>query len=247
MVEIDSAMIERLRRLSVADIATSLVNRGLRNVVMDGVVPVKFSGANMIGPAFTLRFIPARDDLAAELGARLPRENLQRRAAEECPPGHVLVFGASGDARSASAGESLLTRLHVRGCAGAVTDGGFRDTADTAKLDFPLYHSRPAPLPGSTHLLPVELNVLIGCGGVAVRPGDIICGDSDGVVVIPIGLVHEIADQAEALNLSESFAAEMLREGQSLHDLYPRSPKMQDTFTRWKASRPPSGLAPGGV
>ena len=143
--------------------------------------------------AFTLRYIPAREDLNP-IDVFRDRGHPQRKAIEECPPGAVLVIDSRKDARAASAGAILVTRLMKRGVAGVVTDGGFRDSAEIARLGIPAYHQRPSA-PDQPHLhQAIDINVPIGCGDAPVFPGDMIVGDGDGVVVIPAHLADEIAD-----------------------------------------------------
>ncbi len=138
----------------------------------------------MVGPAYTMRYIPAREDLD-HLGVFEDRSHPQRKGIEECPPGHVLVIDSRRNPAAASAGGILVTRLWKRGAAGIVTDGGFRDTPEIAKLPFPAYHAAAAAPTNLIKHHAVDLNVPIACGEVAVYPGDILVGDGEGVVVIP--------------------------------------------------------------
>src|SRR5262249_2104424 len=132
----------------------------LRNALVRRVLPVNPGAPRMVGEAFTLRFIPAREDLDGMANYASP-EHVQRRAVEECPPGHVLMIDAHGDTNAASAGDIMIGRLMARGAAGAVTDGGFRDTPDIAKLNFPVYHQRPALPSSPIRLHPADLNLPI--------------------------------------------------------------------------------------
>ena len=143
MSEVNQSTIEMLKNVSVATLATALYRRGLRNQVIQDVRPVRAKGRNMVGPAFTLRYIPAREDRNQLSVFRNPGHP-QRHAIETCPPGHVLVMDSRKDARAASAGDILLARLMERGGAGVVTDGGFRDAMRIGELDMPAYHSRPS-------------------------------------------------------------------------------------------------------
>ncbi|RVD30598.1 ribonuclease activity regulator RraA, partial [Mesorhizobium sp. M4A.F.Ca.ET.020.02.1.1] len=156
----------KLEAVSVSTLTTVLFKRGFRSRLIQGALPIGGAGVRMIGPAFTLRFIPEREDLDTMAEYAKPT-HVQRRAIEECPPGHVLVIDARGDASAASAGDIMMARLKARGCAGAVTDGGFRDTADIAALGFPAYHQRPAAPSTPIRHHPVDLNLPIGCGGFA--------------------------------------------------------------------------------
>src|SRR6185437_3973706 len=130
------------------------------------------------------------------IGVFRDRAHPQRRAIEECPPGAVMVIDSRKDARAASAGSILVARLMKRGCAGIVTDGGFRDSPELAKLPFPAYHERPASPTNLTRHQALDINVPIGCGDAPVFPGDVVVGDAEGVVVIPAHIADAIAAEA---------------------------------------------------
>lgn len=227
----------RLRKVSTATLTTALFKRGLRNVFLQGPQRINPKDHAMVGEAYTLRYIPAREDLDT-LSVFEDRSHPQRKGVEECPPGHVFVIDSRGDATAASAGGILISRLQQRGAAGVVTDGGFRDTPEIATLDIPAYHVRPS---APTNLLrhhAIDLNVPIGCGGVAVYPGDIVVGDNEGVVVIPAGIVNEITDEAVAMTAFETFVESEVRSGRSIFGLYPPTdPQTQADFEAWKAKR----------
>src|SRR6202046_3937046 len=197
------ATIERLRLVSTATLTTQLFKRGLRNAFMQGVRPLGRYNGNLVGPAFTLRNIPAREDLDTVAVFANP-EHPQRKAIEITPEGHVLVIDCRGDTRAACAGQILIARLMQRGDAGLVGDGGIRDAGPISEMAFPVFCSGPsAPLNLAQHHA-VESNVAIGCGGVAVYPGDIIVGHRDGVAVIPRAMADEVAqDAAEQEELEE--------------------------------------------
>ncbi|MEK0083521.1 ribonuclease activity regulator RraA [Benzoatithermus flavus] len=233
---------ERLKRVSVATLTTCLFKRGFRNAFIQGVHPISPDGPRMVGEAFTLRYIPAREDIDV-LDAYADPEHPQRKAIETCPPGHVLVIDSRKDARAASAGDILLTRLMVRGVAGAVTDGGFRDTPAIAKLGFPAYHARPSAPTGPILHHACDLQVPIGCGDVPVYPGDIVVGDGEGVVVIPARLANEVAEEAVTMTEYEDFVEEQVRQGRRLPGLYPATPESRRAFEAWRRTK---GEATGG-
>ncbi len=210
---------EMLKGVSVATICTALYKRGLRNQFIQGVTPVGKAGT-MVGEAFTLRYIPAREDLN-ELSVFRDPKHPQRDAIERCPPGSVMVIDSRKDPRAASAGGILATRLMVRGCAGLVTDGGFRDSYEMAEMDMPIYHSRPSSPTNLTHHQAIDINVPIGCGDAPVWPGDVVLGDPDGVVIIPADLADEIAAEAVEMTAFEDFVTEEVRGGRSIIGLYP--------------------------
>jgi regulator of RNase E activity RraA len=225
---------ERLASVSTATLCTALFKRGLRNQFMQDVHPISPGLPNMVGEAFTLRYIPAREDLNP-ITVFEDRAHPQRRAIEECPPGAVLVMDSRKDARAASAGSILITRLMVRGVAGVVTDGGFRDSPGIAKLAIPAYHKRPSAPTNLTLHQALDIGVPIGCGDVAVFPGDAIVGDAEGVVVVPAHLADEIAAEAVEMTAFEDFVAEEVARGRSILGLYP--PTQEGTrgdFAAWR-------------
>lgn len=197
----------KLERISVATLATALYKRGLRNQVVQDVHPVAPKGRNMVGPAFTLRYMPAREDRNQLVKFRNPKHP-QRHAIETCPPAHILVMDSRKDARAASAGDILITRLMMRGAAGVITDGGFRDAMRIAELDIPAYHHRPSSPTNLTLNEAIDINVPIGCGDAPVFPGDVIVGDDDSVIVIPALLADEVAEEAHEMTAYEDFVAE---------------------------------------
>src|SRR6266446_4780870 len=163
MSTLKAATRDKLKAVSTATVATALFKRGFRNQAIQNVHPLSPVQPVLVGPAFTLRYMPAREDLN-RLEVFRDRGHPQRKAIEDCPAGAVLVVDSRKDARAASAGAILVTRLKQRGVAGIVTDGGFRDSPDIAKLDFPVYHQRPSPPTNITRHHAVDINVPIGCG-----------------------------------------------------------------------------------
>jgi regulator of RNase E activity RraA len=224
----------KLLAVSTATLCTALFKRGLRNQFIQDVRPLDPNKANMVGEAFTLRYIPAREDLNP-ITVFQDRNHPQRAAVEQCPPGSVMVFDSRKDARAASAGSILVSRLMVRGCAGVVTDGGFRDSPEIAQLAIPAYHSRPSAPTNLTLHQALDINVPIGCGDVAVWPGDVMVGDKEGVVVIPKAIADDIAKEAVEMTAFEDFVTEMVqKQGRSILGLYPPTEqKSKDDFAAW--------------
>jgi regulator of RNase E activity RraA len=226
-----------LMGVSSATLCTALFKRGLRNQFIQDVRPLNPGLPNMVGEAYTLRYIPAREDLNP-LSVFTDRAHPQRKAVEECPAGAVFVIDSRKDARAASAGSILVTRLMVRGVAGVVTDGGFRDSPEIAQLPFPAYHHRPSAPTNLTVHQALDLNVPIGCGDVAVWPGDVVVGDAEGVVVIPAALADEVAAEAVEMTAFEDFVTERVRAGQSILGLYPPTEEASRTaFAAWRRER----------
>ena len=225
---------KKLMLVSAATISTALFKVGLKNQFLQDVHPVGQKDANMVGQAYTLRYIPAREDLNPISVFQNPKHP-QRVAVEECPKGYVMVIDSRKDARAASAGSILVTRMMKRGVAGVVTDGGFRDSPEISKLDIPCYHQRPSAPTNLTIHQAIELNGPIGCGDVAVFPGDVIVGDGEGVVVIPLHLADAIAHEATEMTAFEDFVTERVNEGHGVIGLYPATKdKTKADFAAWR-------------
>jgi regulator of RNase E activity RraA len=228
--------IEKLSHVSTATLTTQLFKRGFRNVFLQGVRPIGHYTRNMVGPAYTLRNIPAREDLDRVEGFANP-EHPQRKAVEHAPACKVLVVDCRGDARVASGGQILMTRLMVRGAAGMVSDGGLRDSAAIAQMAFPVFCAGPSAPLNLVHHHAVDIDVPIACGGVAVYPGDIVVGDGDGVVVIPASLADEVAADAEEQEMMEEFLLARVAGGARLPGTYPPNDETKAAYAAWRQAR----------
>jgi regulator of RNase E activity RraA len=226
---------EKLKTVSTATLTTVLFKRGFRNCFIQGVHLINPDAPRMVGPAYTLRYIPAREDLD-HLGVFEDRTHPQRKGVEECPPGAVFVIDSRKNHAAASAGGILVTRLMKRGCAGIVTDGGFRDTPEIAKMPFPAYHAHPAAPTNLIRHHAADLNLPIACGDVAVYPGDILVGDGEGVAVIPRHIADDVAEEAFEQTIFEDFVQEQIEAGRGLFGIYPPSPETREEFKRWRAA-----------
>jgi len=233
MITIANETLDLLRNVSTATLCTQLFKRGFRNVFIQGASRLtKMAAGNLVGPAFTVRNIPAREDLD-QLSAFRDPEHPQRKSIETIPPGAVMVIDCRGEKRAASGGEILTTRLMKRGAAGLVSDGPVRDSAPISNLPFHVFCAGASAPLNLIHHHAVDTNVPIGCGGVAVYPGDIIVGDDDGVVVIPRHLADEIAvDSAEQEQL-EVFVLERIRNGAALPGTYPPNEETENAYRAW--------------
>ena len=227
----------QLKKVSTATLTTVLFKRGLRNTYIQGIGPLNSDAPPMVGEAYTLRYIPAREDLDVIEVFKDP-SHPQRKAVEAIPPGHVLVMDCRGDASVASAGSILVTRMMVRGAAGVVSDGGLRDSSEIAQLPFPTYCAGPSAPTNLIKHHAVDLNVPIGCGGVPVFPGDIVVGDGEGVVVIPANIADDVAQEAADQDVFETFVSEKVRAGASIVGLYPPNEATQKEYAQWRAKQP---------
>lgn len=235
MNQVSEDAINLLKHISTATLTTQLFKRGFRNVFMQGVAPLgKIENGNMVGPAFTLRNIPAREDIDI-LEIFLDPENAQRKGVETVPPGHVLVQDCRGDKTAASCGAILTTRLKVRGAAGMVSDGPVRDSGVIAALGFPVFCAGASAPTNLIRHHSIDMNLPIGCGGVSVYPGDIIVGDVDGIVVVPRHLAEEVAMDSADQECMEDFIIGKVEAGAPLTGTYPPNAETREAFAAWKS------------
>lgn len=235
---ISSQTAQYLKRAGTATLTTQLFKRGLRNVFIQGIRRMSAARENMVGEAFTLRYIPAREDLDVVSAFENP-EHPQRKAIETVPAGQVLVMDCRRETRAASGGNILLTRLSVRGVAGVVTDGCLRDSDSIATMEFPVYGAGgSAPLNLVCHHA-VDMNLPVACGGVAVFPGDLMVGDGEGVVVIPRHLADEVAGDAAEQEMMEEFVLGEIAGGRPLPGTYPPNADTMARYRDWRQRRRP--------
>ncbi|MDR5881999.1 ribonuclease activity regulator RraA [Caballeronia sp. LZ032] len=238
-IAISDETLDLLRHVSTATLTTQLFKRGLRNVFLQGVAPLvkpAIGAPNMVGPAFTLRNIPAREDLD-HVGVFQDPDHPQRKAVESAPPGSVLVQDCRGERAVASTGSILTMRLKVRGVAGMVSDGCVRDSGTIGDIGLPLFCAgASAPLNLAKHHA-VDMNVPVACGGVAVYPGDIVVGDVDGVVIVPRHMAEEVARDAAEQELLEEFLAARVADGAVLRGTYPPDEQTLAAYREWREQR----------
>ena len=225
-----------LMRASTASLHTILFKRGLRNTYIQGVGKMNHGTVKMVGQAFTLRYIPAREDIDTVAAFRDP-SHPQRVAVETVPEGMILVSDCRQDASAASAGSILLTRLEYRNCAGFVSDAGIRDSEHAATMNMPVFCAKASAPTNLTKHHGVDIQVPIGCGGVAVFPGDVLVGDNDGIIVIPLDIAEEIAEEAVKMEAFEDYVLEKVRTGTPVIGLYPPSEEAQAEYQRYMESR----------
>ena len=225
---------DKLKMSSTATLTSVLRNKGLHNTFMHNVAPLQ-SDARMVGRAFTLRYIPAREDLD-----EVPLDNLkdvQRVGIEQIGAGDVLVIDARGDTRAGTMGSILTARIQMRGCTGIVTDGAYRDSPTIVASGLPSYAAAMNAHTNKTVHHPSEIQVPIACGGVAVFPGDLIVGDQEGVVVIPAHLAAVVALEAEDMEEKERFIMEKIRSGASIIGTYPPDEATLAEYRAWKRAK----------
>lgn len=230
---------DKLMQVGSATVANMLLKRGFRNVYLLGLNALSAEQEQMVGPAYTLRFMPAREDIDTMANYVRP-DNLHRRAIEECPPGSVLVIATGGCLRSSSAGDVMAARLRHRGIAGMVTDGGFRDSPAIRRVGIPAYQRQSAPPATPIAMHPIELDGPVGCADVAIYPGDVLVGDAEGVAVVPAHLADEIADEALEVVNYEAFVDLHIARGRSIMGLFPATPDSMDEYRAWVACGRPA-------
>lgn len=221
----------RLKATGTATITTQLLKRGLRNTFMVGPAPLVPPAEPMVGEAFTLRYIPAREDID-DIDVLGNREHPQRTAIETVPAGQVLVIDCRGERGVAALGAILAARLKVRGVAGVVADGGMRDAVEATTTGLPIFCLGGAAPANVTRHHAADFGLPIACGGVAVYPGDVIVGDGDGVVVIPAAMADEVAEAAAEQERLEAFLFKEISAGAPLFGTYPPD---EATLARYRA------------
>lgn len=228
----DDETLKNLSVISTATVTMQLLKRGIRNVSMAGVRPLNEPVQRLLGPAYTLRYVPLREDLSTPEvlgGSDYP----PRVAIEQAPGGSVLVIDGRGRGDIAVLGDLLTERLKIRGVAGVVSDGGIRDCAESLAVGLPLYAAGPAaPASVSGHAA-ADIETPVACGGVAVFPGDIISGDGDGVVVIPKALAADVGRDGAEQERFERFAKLKIQEGRKAPGVYPPNEETKAEYAKW--------------
>lgn len=234
MDKLERKSLDLLAQASTATIQSQLFKLGLRNTFLYGLRPINPMAASFVGEAFTLRYIPAREDIDT-IDSFADLKHPQRVAIEQVQPGQVLVMDCRQEGRAASGGEILMTRLKVRGAAAMITDGSVRDSHGIAGCGIPVFsNSVSATINLALHHA-VDFQVPIACAGVPVYPGDILVGDLDGVVVVPRHLVNLVAGSAVEQERLENFIHERIAQGAPLPGTYPPNQKTLDEYHRLHA------------
>jgi regulator of RNase E activity RraA len=220
--------LEILRQTAVATLATVLRQNGLRSVWMSGPRPLLAGQPRIAGPAFTLRFTPAREDITTPeslVGPHSPRGVL-----EQIPAGCVVVVDAMGSVEAGVFGDIICARMQLRGVAGVVTDGAIRDWAGMKRLEWPIWaNGSAAPAsPAKFHF--ADTQVAVACGGTTVLPGDIIVADDDGAIVVPSAMADAVAGLAREKERFEAWVFDRVREGERLEGLYPPNEQTKARF-----------------
>lgn len=233
-MSIDAQAVTMLAGVSTATITTVLLKQGLRNIWLRGTVPLRAGQPRLVGPAFTLRFVPAREDLATPESWSSPRST--RAAIEAMPSGCIAVVDAMGVTDAGIFGDILCGRMHQRGVAGLVTDGVVRDVAGVLGTGLPVWCRGAAAPPSVAGLTFVGWQEPIGCGGVAVFPDDVIVVDDDGAVVIPAALLDHVLEHGPEQERLEAWIMREVEAGVALPGLYPANAATRARYDAYKAS-----------
>ncbi|HWI27486.1 MAG TPA: ribonuclease activity regulator RraA [Stellaceae bacterium] len=229
---VDRKLLESLTHITTATITTILLKKGLRNVWMRGARPLRPGLPRLAGPAFTLRFVPAREDLATPESWASPKST--RAAIEAMPEGAIAVVDAMGITHAGIFGDILCARIRKRGVQALVTDGVVRDVAGVLATELPVWCQGAAAPPSVAGLTFVNWQEPIGCGGVAVFPDDIVVVDQDGATLIPAKYVAEVAEAGVEQERLEAWLMQEVEKGASLPGLYPPN---AETKARYEASK----------
>jgi len=233
---VSQEILETLKQAGVPAVSQTLFGLGIMNAFIHGLKPANLDAARFAGPAFTLRAIPAREDLRDDVAeGRAP--NPHREAMAQVAAGDVVVTGI-GDLPGVSMfGDLISTHLRNIGCAGIVTDGGVADLAALGSVDLPVFCAGSAPVPAPARVLIVGTNEPIDCRGVPVYPGDIIVGDENGAVAVPAHLAEKVAKKALAKEKLEEFLMERLEAGAPLNGTYPPDDATLSAYAEYQEAK----------
>lgn len=239
---VPDSVLDRLARVSSGSLTTQLFKKGYRQPVLLGLTPLNKKLKSFAGRAYTMRFIPAREDIDtyATLTTEPHINNLQWVGVEQVQSGEVVVIDSNRNPAAASMGNMLITRMMVRGARAVVTDGAFRDGTELANMDFPIWSAGVTATTRLSYHHVADLQVPIGCAGVAIYPGDVIHGDGDNISVIPAHCAEEMANLCEAQDDLEAYLALRVQAGEALWGLYPPSNSTREQHKTWVANGRPA-------
>ena len=228
---LDAETVERLRTVSTATLTMVLIKQGVRTSWLRGPEPLSPIEKRIVGPAFTIRFVPGREDLSIpESYARSPSF---RDAIEVAPAGSVVVIDGCGNPYGATLGDILVARLARKGVLAAVTDAPVRDADEMRTVGLPVLSAGVAAPPSIIGLAYAGYGEIIGCGGVAVRPGDIMVCDNDGAVVVPVEMAAAVAEAGVEQERFERFVQQRVKAGASVLGLYPPADDALADYRKW--------------
>lgn len=229
-------ILDQLRTISSGTLTTQLFKRGLRQNFLVGLKPLNPEHARFVGEAFTMRLIPAREDIDTyrTLTPYSNPDNLQWEAVDQIQKGHVLVIDARNEVRAGTCGSILVAHMQAKGCAAIVTDGALRDGVEIADLNFPAYARQITATSRLSYHRVADLQVPISCADVAVYPGDVVVGDGNGVTIIPRQMAQEIAQDGAVQEAIEEYVMLRIQAGDRLYGTYPPDEQTREDFEAWK-------------
>lgn len=237
IVEISPNVLRDLHKVTAATVNMQLLKRGIRNSWIAGPKPLWQGLPRIVGEAFTFRFVPMREDLATLESYAGPRSI--REAIESVPAGKLVVIDARGEQGAATLGDILAARLKARGCMGVISDGPMRDVEAVREVGLPMFCTGSAAPPSITKLLFAGWQEVIGCGGVAIRPDDIVVADEDGAVAVPRELAAEVARDGLEQERFERYAQMLVAKGSPVKGVYPPSDETRANYEAWVADGEP--------
>ncbi len=236
--QISDELIQFAKKASTATISGALSKRGFRFLYMAGVLPIR-AGTVMAGRAYTLRYLPRREDHNSENDRAAYAEHV---AIESVGPGEVLVIDARGNTGAGVFGDRLVARMVFRGAEGMVTDGAMRDIPYLRGQEFPVFIKAPHGYGHTVEHWAMDHQLPISCGNVLIYPGDLIVGDDDGVVVCPQAIAEEVIIESVAQEEEEEFTRELIEEGANIVDVHGKL--LGETLERYTKWREAKGLPP---
>jgi regulator of RNase E activity RraA len=225
-----------LKQTSSGTLTTQLFKRGLRQCFLVGLRPMNLGAARFAGEAFTMRLIPAREDIDTykTLTPHTNPDNLQWEAVNQIEKGQVLVIDARNETRAGTCGSILVAHMLVKGCAAIVTDGALRDGLEIGEMPFPAYARQITATSRLSYHRVADLQIPVSCADVAVYPGDILVGDGNGVTVIPRHLAEEVAREGAVQDEIENYLTLRIKAGDRLYGTYPPDEQTRADFDAWK-------------
>jgi regulator of RNase E activity RraA len=229
-------VLDTLKHVSSGSLTTQLFKRGLRQCFLVGLKPMNATMARFVGEAFTMRLIPAREDIDtySTLTPHPNPDNLQWEAVDQIKAGQVLVIDARNEIRAGTCGSILIAHMMVKGCAAIVTDGALRDGIEISQMHFPAYARQVTGTSRLSYHRVADLQVPVSCADVAVYPGDILVGDGNGVTVIPRHLAQEVARDSAQQDRFENYLSLRILAGDRLYGTYPPNAQARADFEAWE-------------
>ena len=230
----DRVLFDKLMRVGLESAWSLVTSEGYPQNFINELTPLK-PNMRLVGRARTIRYLPNRKDVRDKLYAAGPQLNY--KSAEEAQPGDVLVFDAGGETRAGVSGGVTTMRFLVRGGAGLIVDGAMRDVPELEALPIQTFMRRGHASSVSPLMMSVDYQVPVRIGSVTVIPGDILVGESTGILVIPAAIATKVVDRALEHDEQEQFQRELLLKGESIYGVYPMNDATRKRFEEWRKKK----------